>query len=136
VAGQRIPGRGLLTALRRVGVAVFLCVSACTGVFEPTGAGFWVADLIARQKVLSMRIAQNGSDLTGFGSLGDLHASLSDSLTLFGVRYADTVDITFVRVQPAGDPFRFVGWYTSRGTIDGTLDGAEFTREAVSFRDR
>ena len=101
---------------------------------QPSGAGTWVADLIGRQQVLSMRLTQNGSALTGFGSLADLHASLGDPLTLSGVRYADTVDITYTR--SAGGPFRFVGWYTSRGTIDGKLDGAEFVREAVSFRDR
>jgi hypothetical protein len=103
-------------------------------VLQPSVAVTWVADLIARQKVLSMRVTQNGSDLTGFGSLADLHASQGDSLTLSGVRYADTVDITYTR--QVGDSFRFVGWYTSRGTIDGTLDGAEFNREPVSFRNR
>jgi hypothetical protein len=103
-------------------------------VLQPSVAETWVADLIARQKVLSMRMTHDGSDLTGFGLLADLHASLGDSLTLTGVQTADTLDITYRR--PVGDPFRFVGWYTARGTIDGTLDGAEFNREPVSFRNR
>ena len=60
--------------------------------------------------------------------------SRKNPLTLTGVQIADTLDITFRR--PVGDPFRFVGWYTARGTIDGTLDGAEFNRERVSFRNR
>lgn len=123
---------------RRATVAVLLSLSACTSTstFEPTGAGFWAADLIAREQVLSMIFTRNGSDLTGSGSLADLAATFGDSLSLVGVQYADTVDITFVRVRPVGDPFRFLGWYTPRGTIDGTLDGAEFKREAVTFRSR
>lgn len=120
--------------LRRVSVALSLSLSACTSALEPSGAGTWVADLIVRQQVISMRLAIDGSDITGSGSLADLTATLGDPLNLTGVRYADTLDITFRR--SVADPFRFVGWYTFRGTIDGTLDGAEFNREAVSFRDR
>jgi hypothetical protein len=122
--------------VRRVSVALSLSLAACTstGTFEPTGAGTWAADLIARRQVLSMHFTQHGSDLTGTGLLVDVHATLGDPLTLTGVRYADTLDITYRR--SVGDPFRFVGWYTFRGTIEGTLDGAEFKREAVTFRDR
>lgn len=109
---------------------------ACSSPLQPTGAGFWAADLIARGQVLSMIFTRTGSDLRGSGSLADLAATFGDSLSLIGVQYADTVDITFVRVRPVGDPFRFLGWYTARSTIDGTLDGAEFNRESVSFRSR
>jgi hypothetical protein len=116
--------RGLLI------LALGLC--ACSNEYA-TGTELWAADLPGDQLLL-MTLVREGDELNGEGFLSYLNSPAVEPLTLTGTRVADTVDVTFLR--GGADPFRFVGWYLARGTLDGKLDGGEFVNQSISFRRR
>lgn len=113
-------------------IAVLLGLAACSNDYA-TGTELWIADLPGDQ-VLLMTLVRDGHELNGEGFLSYLNSPSVEPLTLTGTRVADTVDITFLRGD--ADPFRFVGWYLARGTLDGKLDGGEFVDRSISFRRR
>jgi hypothetical protein len=114
--------------------AGLLTAAACSEPVEPSGTESWAADLIQRRQVLFIQFSRNGSQLTGTGSLSDLDGPAGEPLTLTGTRTGDTLDITMQReVQPS---LHFRGWYTSLITLSGVLDGAEFDRMNVVFKNR
>ena len=113
-------------------IAVLLGLGACSNDYA-TGTELWIADLPSDQ-VLLMTLVRDGDELNGEGFLSSLNSPAVEPLTLTGTRVADTVDITFRRGD--ADPFRFVGWYLARGTLDGKLDGGGFVNQSVSFRRR
>jgi hypothetical protein len=114
-------------------VAAGLLAAACSEPVEPSGIESWAADL-PRQRVLFIQFTRNGTQLTGTGSLTDLDGPAGEPLTLTGTRTGDTLDMTLQReVQPS---LHFRGWYTSLITLSGVLDGAEFDRMNVVFKNR
>ena len=114
-------------------IGVLLGLGACSNDYA-TGSELWAADLLASQQVLLMTLVRDGDELNGEGFLSYYNSPAVEPLTLTGTRVADTVDITFLRGDAV--PFRFVGWYLARGTLDGKLDGGAFVNRAISFRRR
>ena len=113
-------------------IAVLLGLGACSNDYA-TGTELWAADLPGDQ-VLLMTLVRDGDELNGQGFLSAYNSPAVEPLTLTGIRTADTVNITFLRADAV--PFRFVGWYLARGTLDGKLDGGEFVNRSISFRRR
>ena len=119
--------------MSRLWTAVLLGLGACSNDYA-TGHELWAADLLASQQVLLMTLVRDGDELNGEGFLSSYNSPAVEPLTLTGIRTADTVNITFLRGDAT--PFRFVGWYLARGTLDGKLDGGEFVNRSISFRRR
>jgi len=113
---------------------VLLALGACLTGSDRFGTGIWAADLDRPDRVLVMTLVQDDSELNGTGFLAPLNSSASESLVLSGTRIADTLDITFQR--QVGEPFRFTGYLTAQKTLLGVLDGAEFARLTVQFKQR
>ena len=140
LAGGRREGQLLGFSRLRIAIQSLLFATvACRSPQEPYGAASWAADLISSHRVLLMTLVRQGSALTGTGALASLiDPGSREDLTLSGTRTADTVQITYRR--PDGSTFQFAGWYIARGpegpTIVGALDGGEFNRLAVTFRNR
>ena len=113
---------------------VILALGGCTTGIDKFGTGIWAADIDRPDRVLVMTIMQEDSELNGTGFLALLNSPASESLVLSGTRIADTLDITFQR--QVGESFRFTGYLTAQKTLLGVLDGAEFVRHTVQFKQR
>ena len=114
-------------------IGLLLGVGACSNDYA-TGTELWAADLLLTEQVLVITLVRDGDELNGTGLLSFLNSTTGDALTLFGTRRFDTVDITLSRGD--ADPFRFVGWYMERGTLDGKLDGGGFVNQSIVFKRR
>jgi hypothetical protein len=92
-----------------------------------------VADLASSRQVLFMQLTRDGTTIRGSGTLASLTNPGSETLTLSGVRNADSLRITYGRAS--AEPFRFAGRYAGPG-LEGVLDGGEFVQVRVAFRAR
>ena len=113
--------------------AVVISAASCRDGTGPRRAESWVADIASSRQVLFMQLTYDGATVRGSGTLASLTNPGGETLTLAGVRNADSLRITYGRA--AADPFRFVGRYAGPG-LEGVLDGGEFVQVRVAFRAR
>lgn len=124
-----------LNQLRAAVVTIGVSVSSpgCDNSAGPNPVERWSADIPSRQQVLSMTLTRDGNTVRGSGTLANLTNPGGETLTLTGMRNADSLRVFYSRQN--ADPFRFVGRYVGPGLV-GILDGAEFSEVGVGFRSR